>query len=40
MSINWPIVAIRVLDGFCYGSGFIAAVMMWVWIFQKDKKNG
>ena len=34
MSINWPVVLIRLLDGALYGTGFILAVIFWCWLLR------
>lgn len=30
MSVNWPVVIIRLVDGFLYGTGFLFAIIFWV----------
>ena len=33
--INWLVVLIRLLDGFCHGTGFVVAVVLWYGVISK-----
>jgi hypothetical protein len=37
MSINWPVVLVRLVDGALYGTGFILAVFFWRWLIGVGK---
>lgn len=30
MAINWTVVALRIADGFLYGTGFVMALVIWL----------
>lgn len=35
IQINWLVVALRLVDGFLYGTGFVAALLLWFGVFKK-----
>lgn len=35
MEINWVVVGLRIADGFLYGTGFVLALAMWLWVIKK-----
>ena len=39
MEINWPIVALRIVDGFLYGTGFVMAMAFWLMLFDRKKEK-
>jgi hypothetical protein len=39
MEVNWTVVLLRIIDGVLYGTGFIFAVLCWVWFVEWMKKK-
>lgn len=40
IEINWIVVAIRLADGFLYGTGFVLALLIWFGIFKAIPARG
>lgn len=39
LEINWPIVALRVIDGWLYGTGFVLALLIWYGFINTANKR-